>query len=189
MVLLIRAVRNTLLYIFCFSFASFLFAVVVRKRTICCAVCFSFLFFSHIGAPDVNQAIGCLRWGERRHELLLRFSRAVSSSQSHCRTRVQRYIQKMRPAKRGLILGNIRKNFRKEWRILVYFPRKDSERIIFPHNGKYICVNCSCVMSNTYFEPLKIPLSVSSLLRRCQPSLCLVPKSRLTLKLSISTWR
>ena len=35
----------------------------------------------------------------------------------------------MRPAKLGLILGNIRKNFRKEWRILVYFPRKDSERI------------------------------------------------------------
>ena len=116
MVLLIRAVRNTLLYIFVFSFVSFLFAVVV-------------LFFSHIGVPDVNQAIGCLRWGERRHELLLRFSRAVSSSQSHCRTRRQRYIQKMRPAKRGLILGNIRKNFRKEWRILVYFPRKDSERI------------------------------------------------------------
>ena len=26
-------------------------------------------------------------WGERRHELLLRFSRAVSSSQSRCRTR------------------------------------------------------------------------------------------------------
>ena len=33
MVLLIRAVRNTILYIFIFSFASFLFAVVVRKRT------------------------------------------------------------------------------------------------------------------------------------------------------------
>ena len=37
---------------------------------------------------------------------------------------------------------------------------------IFPHNGKYWRVNCSCVMSNTYFEPLKIPLSVSSLLMR-----------------------
>ena len=60
---------------------------------------------------------------------------------------------------------------------------------IFPLNGKYICVNCSRVMSNTYFEPLKIPLSVSSLSIRFQPSLCLVPKSRLTLKLSISTWR
>ena len=60
MVLLIRAVRNTLLYIFYFSFASFLFAVVVRKRTICCAVCFSFLFFSHIGVPENFNS-----WGER----------------------------------------------------------------------------------------------------------------------------
>ena len=54
--------------------------------------------------------------------------------------RRQRYIQKMRPAKRGLIFGNIRKNFRKGWRILVYFPRKDSERVnaysqlIYPRN-------------------------------------------------------
>ena len=60
---------------------------------------------------------------------------------------------------------------------------------IFPHNGKYNCVNCSCVMVCCYFAPLKMPLSVSSLLRRCQPSRCLVPKSRLKLKLSISTWR
>ena len=36
-----------------------------------------------------------------------------------------------------------------------------------------------------YFVPLKIPLSVSSLSIRFQPSLCLVPKSRLMLKLSI----
>ena len=50
--------------------------------------------------------------------------------------------------------------------------------------------NAVCVMRHGfYFAPLKIPLSVSSLLSRCQPSLCLVPKSRLKLKLNISTWR
>ncbi len=63
---------------FIFSFASFLFAVVVRKRTICYAVCFSFcgrcrkrticyavcfsfLFFSHIGVPE-----NFIFWGEQR---------------------------------------------------------------------------------------------------------------------------
>ena len=35
MVLLIRAVRNTLLYIFYFSFASFLFAVFISRSPMC----------------------------------------------------------------------------------------------------------------------------------------------------------
>ena len=43
------------------------------------------------------------------------------------RNPVQKYSKKKRPTKMGLIFGNFRKTFRKEWRYMAIFPRTLSE--------------------------------------------------------------